>query len=106
MREVMHKGPINQDYTFHTEVKPGRETYSPCNQTRQRVTLYSQMAVNYFPNTTDRSIAQIAVDSTDLSVKQKFSVVWRQCRAPEPLPLPGPRPGGPVRPGGGRPLRF
>lgn len=101
-KEVTHNGPLNGNYTYHTEVKPGRETYSPCNQTQQRITLLSQMAVNFFPRTTDRSNAILALDSADTSFKQDLTIVWRQCSGtPSPQPPGGPRPGpgtGPIRP--------
>lgn len=79
MREVRHRGPIDDEYTFRSEVKPSRYVWSPCNLTEQRITLVSQLAINYFPQSSDRSQAILALDSADLSTKQNLSVVWRTC---------------------------
>lgn len=107
MREAQIQGPFNDNYVVHTDVKPTRMVWSPCNQTQQRVTLLSQLSVSYFPNTTDRSIAQIVLDSGDASVRQSFGVEWRQCSSPAPNPRPPVYPPAPgPRPGPGRPGRY
>lgn len=79
MREASLQGPQNKDYTVHVEQKTERLTWSPCGQNSQRIQLLSQLAVQYFPRSTDRSLAQISLDSADASFRQNFSVEWRKC---------------------------
>ncbi|MFZ4403776.1 MAG: DUF4360 domain-containing protein [Pseudobdellovibrionaceae bacterium] len=80
MREATIKGPFNQDYQVHIEQKPERMVWTPCGLKEHPITLYSQLGVSFLPRSTDRSLAQLALDSADLSVKQSFSMVWRQCK--------------------------
>lgn len=103
LREAIVKGPNNTNYTVHVEQRPDRYTFTKCNQAVQTVNLLSQLGVAYYPKLKDRSIAQIALDSNDLSLAQNFSVVWKPCQI---MNLPsGPGRQGPITPSP-RPPRF
>ncbi len=79
MREASFQGEQNTDYTVHFEQSDAKLTWSPCGQSSQKIQLLSQLAVQYFPRSTDRSLAQISLDSADTSIRQHFSVEWRKC---------------------------
>ncbi len=79
LREASITGPQNKDYAVHFEQKPSRLTWSPCGQPQQKIQLLSQLGVQYFPRSSDRSLAQISLDSADASFRQNFSIEWRRC---------------------------
>ena len=117
MREASFQGEQNTDYTVHIEQSDAKLTWSTCGQTSQKIQLLSQLAVQYFPRSTDRSIAQISLDSADTSIRQHFSVELRKCGANSPGRDRNPDPDRPPRyPGDGnvrtpvrgpvRPIRF
>ncbi len=80
MREAQLKGPTAANYEVSIAQKPGRMTYSTCNQRSQTVDLFSQLMVSYLPNSRDRLKAQINLDSTDTNVNSTFRLSWRACR--------------------------
>lgn len=80
MREATLKGPFNDTYEVRIAQKPGRNPWSPCNQINQKMTVLSQLGVSYYPRTTDRSMAMINLDSTDLSLAQDIRLTWKQCQ--------------------------
>lgn len=80
MREAQLRGPTMNNYSVSVMQKPGRLTYSTCNQTYQTIDLFSQLMVSYLPNTSDRTMAQINLDSVDTGVNSSFKLVWRPCR--------------------------
>ncbi len=80
MREATIKGPSSGDYAVSIKQKPGRLIYSACNSKSQTIELLSQLFVNYYPNTSDRSIAMINLDSTDTGLASSFKVSWRPCQ--------------------------
>jgi hypothetical protein len=79
MREASIKGPSNGDYNVHFEQSPHRLTWSTCGKDVHNIQLLSQLSVQYFPRSTDRSIAQINLDSADTSTQQDLTMVWRPC---------------------------
>ncbi len=80
MREAQLKGPINQNYQVTIRQKPGRYIYSACNSKTQTIDLMSQLMVGYLPNTKDRSIAMINLDTIDTNVSSSFQLSWRRCQ--------------------------
>lgn len=92
MREVTLKGPFTDNYTQTIEQKPDRIAWTNCNSDYQQIVLYSQIGLAYFPRTTDRTFAQMSIDSTDLALKQDLKISWRRCQRLEPTPAPGTRP--------------
>jgi hypothetical protein len=80
LREAQLRGPLNQNYSVIVKQKPGREVYSTCNNVQQTIQLLSELQIAYLPNTSDRSIAMINLDSVDTGVNSRFSLVWRKCR--------------------------
>ncbi len=80
MREAQLKGPINQNYAVSIKQKPGRYVYSACNSKVQTIDLMSQLMVAYLPNTKDRSIAMINLDTIDTNVASSFQLSWRRCQ--------------------------
>jgi hypothetical protein len=80
MREAQLKGPMNQNYTVSVKQKPGRYVYSACNSKVQTIDLMSSLMVAYLPNTSDRSIAQINLDTIDTNVASSFQLSWRRCQ--------------------------
>jgi hypothetical protein len=80
MREAQLKGPLNQNYTVSVKQKPGRYVYSACNSKIQTIDLMSSLMVAYLPNTSDRSIAQINLDTIDTNVASSFQLSWRRCQ--------------------------
>lgn len=79
LREASLNGPVNKDYAVHFEQRKERMTWSPCGQSQQRLQLISQLGVQFFPRSTDRSLAQISLDSADASFRQNFAIEWRKC---------------------------
>ncbi len=79
-REAQLKGPLADNYSVTVLQKPGRMTYSTCNQRQQTIDLFSQLMVSYLPNTKDRTKAQINLDSVDTGVNSTFKLSWRPCR--------------------------
>jgi Domain of unknown function (DUF4360) len=96
MREASLNGPVNTDYHARSEVRPERVTWSKCLSGLTSVNLMSQIGVSLNPRSSDRSLTQIVLDSTDTSFKQSLSVDWRRCTVSRPDPRP--RPPGPIRP--------
>ncbi|MFN3455249.1 MAG: DUF4360 domain-containing protein [Pseudobdellovibrio sp.] len=80
LREAQLQGPVADDYHVVVRQKPGRYVYSPCNKRVQTIELLSELSVAYFPNTRDRSIAQINLDSVDTGVNSSFTLNWRRCQ--------------------------
>jgi hypothetical protein len=80
MREAQLKGPMSQNYTVSVKQKPGRYVYSACNSKIQTIDLMSSLMVAYLPNTSDRSIAQINLDTIDTNVASSFQLSWRRCQ--------------------------
>lgn len=80
LREATLNGPQNKDYAVHVEQRKERLVWSPCGQSQQKIQLLSQLGVQFFPRSTDRSLAQISLDSADASFRQNFSIEWRQCK--------------------------
>lgn len=78
-REAQLRGPIADDYAVSVRQKPGRIVFSPCNQRLQTIELLAELQVAYLPNTKDRSIAQINLDSVDTGVNSTFLMSWRRC---------------------------
>ncbi len=83
LREATFLGPINEDYYQHFQQRQERLVWSPCGARSQKLQFISQIGVQFYPRSTDRSLAQISIDSSDMNIDQKLSVVWRTC---EPLP--------------------
>jgi hypothetical protein len=93
LREVIHKGPINQDYAFHVESSPTRYAWSSCISGAHTMIFYSQLGVSFYPKLADRSNAIISLDSKDFSMRQSVGMVWRKCQySSQPTPTPSPRP--------------
>lgn len=79
-REAQLKGPVADDYAVSVRQKPGRVVFSPCNQRIQTIELLTELQVAYLPNSKDRSIAQINLDSVDTGVNSTFVMSWRKCK--------------------------
>jgi hypothetical protein len=101
-RELTLNGPYNDVYTMRSMQRPERLAWTPCNSSKQRIELYSQLSVNYLPTSNSSVLAQMALDTADLSMSQNFGVLWRRCGPDNVVP---PNPGGP-RPGPIRPRRI
>lgn len=101
LREATITGARVDTYTVHAEQRPDRMVWTGCEGQIQTVTLLSQLGVAYHRKSTDRSLAQIALDSKDLSIQQGFGVEWRRCNTRPPVVEP---PGRGGRGGGGGPI--
>lgn len=95
LKEVTHRGPLNEEYTFHVESRPDRYVWSTCISGSHKMIFYSQLGVSFYPKFSDRSNAIVSLDSKDFSMRQSVGVVWRQC---SPSYAPAPPPSGPRRP--------
>jgi hypothetical protein len=80
MRETQLRGPIGNNYESVVRQKPGRSPWSVCNSPQQTVQILAELSVAYLPNTVDRSMAQINLDSVDTGVQSRFKMTWRPCR--------------------------
>ena len=80
MREAQLRGPTSGNYTVAVVQKPGRLIYSSCNQKSQTIELFSQLSVSYLPNSQDRTMAVINLDSVDTGVSSSFKLSWRGCK--------------------------
>jgi hypothetical protein len=80
MRETQLRGPIGNNYESVVRQKPGRSPWSVCNSPQQTVQILAELSVAYLPRTTDRSMAQINLDSVDTGVQSRFKMTWRPCR--------------------------
>lgn len=103
MKEVVLQGPLNSEYSTRVSQKPERLVFSRCGSRQQEISLLSQITIQYYPQKSDRSLAQIVLDSADMSLRQSFGIEWKKCLGsirPDPVrptPRPDPRPG-PIRP--------
>jgi len=92
LREVIHRGPINNEYTFHVEASPTRYVWSSCISGAHTMIFLSQLGVSFYPKMSDRSNAIISLDSKDFSMRQSVGLVWRKCQySNQPTPTPSPR---------------
>lgn len=89
-KEVIHKGPLNEDYYYHRESLPQRKVWSRCYTDSHHFKLTSQLGVKYYPQrAADRAYAIISLDTQDLSLRQSIGVEWQACPPPnneEPTP--------------------
>ncbi len=79
LREAQLRGPVSGNYEVVVNQKPGRSPFSTCNKPQQTIELLSELSVSYLPNTSDRSMAQINLDSVDTGVNSRFKLIWRPC---------------------------
>lgn len=92
LREVIHRGPVTNDYTFHVETSPTRYVWSSCLSGNHTMIFYSQLGVSFYPKMSDRSNAMVSLDSKDFSMRQSVGMLWRKCQpTSQPIPTPGPR---------------
>lgn len=90
LREVIHRGPIFDLYTFHVEASPTRYVWSSCSSGVQTMTFLSQLGVGFYPKMSDRSNAIVSLDSKDFSMRQDIGLVWKKCQyLNQPAPTPG-----------------
>lgn len=80
MREAQLRGPVSGNYEVKVMQKPGRSPYSTCNQAQQSIELISELSVAYLPNSRDRLMAMINLDSIDTGINSRFKLSWRPCR--------------------------
>lgn len=80
MREAQLKGPVSGNYEVKVAQKPGRSPFSNCNQAQQTIELLSELSVAYLPNSRDRQMAMINLDSIDTGINSRFKLSWRACR--------------------------
>ena len=78
-REAQLKGPVAADYAVAILQKPQRVVYSPCHQKAQTIQILAELQVAYYPNQSNRSIAQINLDSIDTGVNSTFKLNWKSC---------------------------
>ncbi len=80
LREAQLRGPVSGNYEVKVANKPGRSPYSTCNQAQQTIELLSELSVAYLPNTSNRQMAMINLDSVDTGINSRFKLSWRSCR--------------------------
>lgn len=80
LREAQLKGGIVDNYDVTIAGKPGRNNWSTCNNTSQKISILSDLMVRYLPNSRDNSKAQITLDSTDVATASAFKLIWQRCR--------------------------
>lgn len=80
MREAQLRGPLSGNYEVIVRQKPGRSPYSTCNKPQQTIELISELFVSYLPNSRDRQMAMINLDSVDTGINSRFKLSWRACR--------------------------
>lgn len=80
MREAQLRGPVSGNYEVRVAQKPGRSPYSTCNKPQQTIELISELMVSYLPNSRDRAMAMINLDSIDTGINSRFKLSWRPCR--------------------------
>lgn len=80
MREAQLKGPVSGNYEVKVAQKPGRSPFSTCNKPQQTIELISELMVSYLPNSRDRAMAMINLDSIDTGINSRFKLSWRPCR--------------------------
>lgn len=85
LREAQLRGPIDQNYSVTVAQKPGREIYSTCNNVQQTIQLFSELQIAYLPNTSNRDLAMINLDSVDTGVNSRFKLIWKKCGRVSPL---------------------
>lgn len=82
LREAAMVGPMNDDYFLRAEISPQRLTWSTCLSGRTQVQIYSQLGVRKNlraePLRPEEALT-IAIDSSDVSMKQSLGVEWRRC---------------------------
>lgn len=80
MREAQLRGPMSGNYEVLVAQKPGRSPFSKCNSPQQTIELISELSVAYLPNSRDRQMAMINLDSVDTGINSRFKLSWRACR--------------------------
>lgn len=80
LREAQLRGPLSGNYEVRVMQKPGRSPFSNCNQAQQTIQLLSELSVAYLPNSRDRQMAMINLDSVDTGINSRFKLSWRACR--------------------------
>lgn len=80
MREAQLRGPVSGNYEVIVRQKPGRSPYSTCNKPQQTIELISELSVAYLPNSRDRQMAMINLDSIDTGINSRFKLSYRPCR--------------------------
>jgi len=80
LREAQLRGPISGNYEVVVTQKPGRSPYSTCNKPQQTIELMSELSLAYLPNSRDRQMALINLDSIDTGINSRFKLSWRACR--------------------------
>lgn len=79
MKNDVVKGPVNQDFQARQQVLPSNQVYSKCGVKVQTLVFLSQIAVGYYPNTKERLMTQVGLDSQDGSIRQNIGVLWSRC---------------------------
>jgi hypothetical protein len=79
MRDATFQGPVNSNYSFLAQQKPGREVWTPCGMTNFRLPLTAVLGV-YYPQRGNYPQAQMALDSQDLNMAENFQVLWARCQ--------------------------
>lgn len=80
LREVVHTGAINEDYTFHVETLPERRVWSNCISGNHQIKLQSQLGISFSQHSGERTYSTINLDTQDFSLRQSFGVEWRRCQ--------------------------
>jgi hypothetical protein len=78
MREATFRGPLNNNYSFTAQQKPGRSAWTPCGLSDFRLPMTAVLGV-YYSQRGYYPAAQMALDSQDLSMSQGFQVAWQRC---------------------------
>jgi hypothetical protein len=92
--DVRFKGPYNSNYLFRASVDQNKIAWSDCGVGPTRFAIISSLGIKYHqrPNG-ELPLAQIALDSADLSVKQNIQLLWQKCepnrnRPPRSIEIP------------------
>lgn len=95
VQDARMRGPFNSNYYFRAAVRKERLVYSPCGQQDIRMTLHSTLGIQFPNRGGNYPFAQLALDSSDMSIQQALQMTWRRCTVGSPEPRP---PGNPNRP--------
>ncbi len=92
VQRTNYQGPIDQDIstsvTFDNPIEsnpPNQNSWDNKTLCRtkgftQRLVLTSKAHIDYIPKSTNRTIAQVVIDSTDFSTRNNVGLAWADCQ--------------------------
>lgn len=79
-RQMIIKGPYDDEYERTEEFDLRRLSWSSCNKKRAKLTIKTKITVAPFPKKKNHQSGFMSVDQVEGFVKQKVGILWRDCQ--------------------------